>query len=703
MGIKKDIYSRITIAFAAMVIFSFAILWKIFSIQHMEGAYWRGLADSLTTRYSSIEADRGNIFSSDGHLLATSLPRFEIRFDSHAEGLSSEFFNQNVGSLSQSLANLFGDKTASDYRYELTNARNNRERYHLLKKDISYTQLIKLKEFSIFKEGQYKGGLIVKQMNTRYYPYKELANRTIGYVRKNGAKPVGLEARFDSVLSGIPGQKLEQKISGGNWMPVNDENEIDPQNGKDIITTIDVGIQDVAENALLKTLLKNNADHGCVIVMEVKTGAIKAIANLGRSRDSSYWEKYNYALGEAHEPGSTFKLASMMALLEDGYVKLSDTIDTEHGRKMYFNQTMKDAEDHGESRVTVKKCFAISSNVGVSKLVYNNYFKQPEKYLQHLRSWELDQPVGVDIPGERVPYIKNTNDKLWSRVSLPWMSVGYELNITPIRLLTFYNAVANNGVMVKPYIIQSVKEFGNTVKEYEPLVINPKICSDATLASVKQLLEDVVLEGTAHNLLNPYYSCAGKTGTAQITNDGGGYANKVYQSSFYGYFPAENPIYSVCVIVNAPSNGVYYGSAVAGPVFKEIADNIFSTNLNIHPSVEHDTTQYNPTLPIVKSGFSSDLQYLFHSLNIPFTGDDNGTWWQQTGIQQGVQLASMNETIQQGTVPDVIGMGLRDAIYLLESSGLKVVVQGTGVVKTQSLTAGTKFLKGQIISITLGS
>ena len=703
MGIKKDIYSRITIAFAAMVIFSFAILWKIFSIQHMEGAYWRGLADSLTTRYSSIEADRGNIFSSDGHLLATSLPRFEIRFDSYAEGLSSEFFNQNVGSLSQSLANLFGDKTASDYRYELTNARNNRERYHLLKKDISYTQLIKLKEFSIFKEGQYKGGLIVKQMNTRYYPYKELANRTIGYVRKNGAKPVGLEARFDSVLSGIPGQKLEQKISGGNWMPVNDENEIDPQNGKDIITTIDVGIQDVAENALLKTLLKNNADHGCVIVMEVKTGAIKAIANLGRSRDSSYWEKYNYALGEAHEPGSTFKLASMMALLEDGYVKLSDTIDTEHGRKMYFNQTMKDAEDHGESRVTVKKCFAISSNVGVSKLVYNNYFKQPEKYLQHLRSWELDQPVGVDIPGERVPYIKNTNDKLWSRVSLPWMSVGYELNITPIRLLTFYNAVANNGVMVKPYIIQSVKEFGNTVKEYEPLVINPKICSDATLASVKQLLEDVVLEGTAHNLLNPYYSCAGKTGTAQITNDGGGYANKVYQSSFYGYFPAENPIYSVCVIVNAPSNGVYYGSAVAGPVFKEIADNIFSTNLNIHPSVEHDTTQYNPTLPIVKSGFSSDLQYLFHSLNIPFTGDDNGTWWQQTGIQQGVQLASMNETIQQGTVPDVIGMGLRDAIYLLESSGLKVVVQGTGVVKTQSLTAGTKFLKGQIISITLGS
>lgn len=704
MGIKRDIYWRIAIAFMAMVVFALAILWKIFQIQTIDGNYWRAMADSLTTKYLAIDADRGNIYSSDNRLLATSLPSFEIRFDARAEGLENDYFNHAVVSLSDSLALLFHDKTSNDYRTELTDARKNNERYHLLKREISYTQLQKIKNFPIFRDGQYKGGLIVTQKNKRAYPFQLLANRTIGYVRDNGTKPVGLEAKFNSDLNGVKGKRLMQKISGGNWMPVNSDNELDPQNGKDIITTIDVSIQDVAENALLKTLLKNNADHGCVIVMEVKTGAIKAIANLGRSKDSIYWEKYNYALGEAHEPGSTFKLASMLALLEDGYIKLSDTVDTEHGRKVYGKQTMKDAEDHGESRVTIEKCFAISSNVGVSKLIYQNYYNEPDKYLKHLRDLQLDQPVGIEIPGERVPYIKNTKDKLWNKsVSLPWMAVGYELNITPIRLLTFYNAVANNGVMMKPYIVQSIQEYGQPVKEYEPYIINKKICSDVTLASLQELLKDVVREGTAQNLKNPYYSCAGKTGTAQITNDGGGYATKVYQSSFYGYFPAENPIYSICVIVNAPSNGVYYGSAVAGPVFKEIADNIFSTNLDIHPSVENDTTQFNATLPVVKTGFSSDLKFLFSKLDIPFINNEDGTWLQQITNDKLVELSSTNQTVRAGIVPNVTGMGLRDAIYLLESSGLTVTVNGVGVVKNQSLPAGTKISKGQLITITLNT
>ena len=367
---------------------------------------------------------------------------------------------------------------------------------------------------------------------------------------------------------------------------------------------------------------------------------------------------------------------------------------------------MKDAEDHGESRVTVKKCFAISSNVGVSKLIFQNYAKQPDKYLAHLRDMQLDQPVGIEIPGEKPPYIKTTTDKLWSHVSLPWMSVGYELNITPIRLLTLYNSIANNGMMMKPYIVQSIQEFGKPIKEFQPTIIKQKTCSDATLSAMKELLEDVVLEGTAHNLMNPYYSIAGKTGTAQITNDGGGYATKIYQSSFYGYFPAENPQYSICVVINNPSNGVYYGSAVAGPVFREIADNIFSTNLDMHPSVQKDTAHYNATLPIVKSGFSSDLQYLFNSLSIPFHEEGDGTWWQQLAgdkSQTAVQLLASNETVVAGVVPDVRGMGLRDAIYLLESSGLAVKVEGMGVVKNQSLPAGTKILKGQLITITLNT
>ncbi len=704
MGIKRDIYWRIAIAFIAMVVFAVAILWKIFQIQNVEGNYWRAMADSLTTRYVAIDADRGNIYSSDNRLLATSLPRFEIRFDAKAEGLENSYFNSTIGKLADSLAWLFNDKSSNDYRFELTNARKNNERYHLLKREISYTQLQAIKNFPIFRDGQYKGGLIVTQKNKRSYPFRVLANRTIGYVRDNGTKPVGLEAKFNNDLIGTQGKRLMQKISGGIWMPVNDDNELAPKNGKDIITTIDVSIQDIAENALLKTLLKNNADHGCVIVMDVKTGAIKAIANLGRDKDSVYKELYNYAIGEAHEPGSTFKLASMLSLLEDGYIKLTDTIDTEHGHKIYGKQNMKDAEDHGESRVTIKKCFAISSNVGVSKLINQNYYKNPDKFLKHLRDLKLDQPVGIEIPGERKPYIKNDSDKLWSAsVSLPWMSVGYELNITPLRLLTLYNAVANNGVMMKPYIVQAIQEYGQTSQEFAPVISIPKICSDATLISLKELLNEVVISGTAHNLFNPYYSVAGKTGTAQITNIGGGYVKHIYQSSFYGYFPADVPQYSIAVVINAPSNGVYYGSAVAGPVFKEIADNIFSTNLNIHPSIENDTVTYKATMPIVKTGSSSDLKYLFNNLKIPFINNEEGTWLQQVSSEKVVELISSNKSVVAGVVPDVKGMGLRDAIYLLESSGLQVRVDGIGVVKNQSLPAGTKILKGQLITITLNT
>ena len=704
MGIKRDIYWRIAIAFIAMVVFAVAILWKIFQIQNVEGNYWRAMADSLTTRYVAIDADRGNIYSSDNRLLATSLPRFEIRFDAKAEGLENSYFNSTIGKLAESLAWLFNDKSSNDYRFELTNARKNNERYHLLKREISYTQLQAIKNFPIFRDGQYKGGLIVTQKNKRSYPFRVLANRTIGYVRDNGTKPVGLEAKFNNDLIGTQGKRLMQKISGGIWMPVNDDNELAPKNGKDIITTIDVSIQDIAENALLKTLLKNNADHGCVIVMDVKTGAIKAIANLGRDKDSVYKELYNYAIGEAHEPGSTFKLASMLSLLEDGYIKLTDTIDTEHGHKIYGKQNMKDAEDHGESRVTIKKCFAISSNVGVSKLVNQNYYKNPDKFLKHLRDLKLDQPVGIEIPGERKPYIKNDSDKLWSAsVSLPWMSVGYELNITPLRLLTLYNAVANNGVMMKPYIVQAIQEYGQTSQEFAPVISISKICTDATLISLKELLNEVVISGTAHNLFNPYYSVAGKTGTAQITNIGGGYVKHIYQSSFYGYFPADVPQYSIAVVINAPSNGVYYGSAVAGPVFKEIADNIFSTNLNIHPSIENDTVTYKATMPIVKTGSSSDLKYLFNNLKIPFINNEEGTWLQQVSSEKVVELISSNKSVVAGVVPDVKGMGLRDAIYLLESSGLQVRVDGIGVVKNQSLPAGTKILKGQLITITLNT
>ncbi|HZF99776.1 MAG TPA: penicillin-binding transpeptidase domain-containing protein, partial [Chitinophagales bacterium] len=447
-GTKRDIFWRITIAYICVMLFGVAILWRVFQLQNVEGDYWRAMSDSLTTKYFTVEAERGNIYSTDGRLMATSLPVFEVRMDLRAEGLTDERFYKNVKQLGASLAQLFGDKSAAEYTNGLINARKNRSRYHLIRNNVSYTQMLKLKKFPLFELGQHKGGVIIIQKNKRLYPYEVLAKRTIGYVRENNVQPVGLEGQFNQHLTGEPGKRLMQKVSGGNWIPLNDDNEIESRNGRDVYTTIDISLQDIAENALEKTLIKNNANHGCAIVMEVATGKIRALANLGKMENGKYGETFNYAVGEALEPGSTFKLASMLALIEDGYVTPDDIVDVEYGRKQFFTQIMKDSEAHNKTKVTIKECFAISSNVGISKLVAQCYAKNPEGYLEHLRKMQLDQKTGIEVPGESKPYIKNTKDKHWSRVSLPWMSVGYETNISPLRMLTVYAAVANNGTMM---------------------------------------------------------------------------------------------------------------------------------------------------------------------------------------------------------------------------------------------------------------
>lgn len=697
-GTKKDIFWRIAIAYFAVVLFGFAITYKVFKTQNIEGNYWRSLSDSLTTRVESVEAERGNIYTADGRLLATSLPVFEIRMDLMAQGLDKKSFFENVNKLSNELANLFNDKDARSYSNELINARNSKERYHLIKANVNYIDLLKLKKFTLFSLGQNKGGLIVKQKNKRIYPYQRMAKRTIGYVRDNNIQAVGLEGYFNNYLSGTNGKRLEQKVNGGNWIPLNDEDEVDPLNGKDIYTTIDLGLQDLAENALLKTLVKNKADHGCVIVMEVKTGKIKAIANLG-IKDSTYQENFNYAIGEAHEPGSTFKLASMLCLLEDGFVDIDDSVDLERGQKRYYSQIMKDAEVHNLSKVSIKSCFAHSSNVGVSKLITEHYSGKPEKYISRLYSLGLNSKTNIEIPGESSPNIKNTSDKHWSRVSLPWMSVGYELNMTPLRLLTLYNAVANNGVMMKPYIVEAVKEYGQIVKEYKPVVTNQKICSEKTLSGLKEMLEAVIVEGTAKNLLNPHYSVAGKTGTAQIADSKYGYAKKVYQSSFIGYFPANNPIYSIAVVINNPTAGVYYGSAVAAPVFKEIADNVYASTFDMHPNANDSTKEYAQS--IIKSGFKDDVQEIYSILNINHQIINDGAWVKSNiDAEKNIELESVNIDATS-LIPNVTGMGLRDALYLLENKGLQVICQGYGNVANQSLKAGTVYTKGQKIYLTL--
>ena len=700
MGVKKDIFWRIGLAYMTLILLGIAIVWKVFYIQNVQGDHYRAMEDSITTKYIPVPAERGNIYSYDGRLLATSLPSFEIRMDLKADGLTNEIFRSNIDSLSLSLAQLFLDKSYLDYKKQFTAARKRADRYFLVKKNVTYPQLVELKQFPIFRLGQFKGGLIVIQQNKRDYPYKELANRTIGYMRDASVKPVGLEGSFNSDLTGVAGKRLVQKVSGGEFLPINDKNEIDPQNGKDVITTLDVNLQDVAENALLKTLVENEADHGCVVVMDVKTGAIRAIANLGRNDQGGYWEDYNYAVGEAHEPGSTFKLASMIALLEDGYVDIEDTVDVELGIHQYWRQTMRDAEHHNLRRITIKSAFAHSSNVGISKLVYQHYNRNPEQYLQHLRDLGLDKKLNIEIPGEQQPYIKNTKDTRFTRYSLPWMSVGYELRISPLQMLTLYNAVANGGVMMKPYMVQQVQEYGMPVKSFLPQVLNKKICSDKTLRALRELLGAVIDSGTARNLRNPNYSIAGKTGTAQIADEKHGYTTRIYQSSFVGYFPADTPLYSCIVVINAPSKGVYYGALVAAPVFKEIADKVYSTDLDLHAPI-FQVAQSKTIVPVTKDGYKSDLLLLCNELKINNRILSGNPWIESDTAGNSLQIEDKNIVERAGFVPDVTGMGLKDALYLLENSGLQVTVSGSGAVISQSISPGTEIQKGQSISISL--
>jgi len=700
MSTKKEIYWRIGLAYLCLLLFAAGILWQVFYIQNVKGSYYRSLIDSIVTKYESVPAERGNIYSADGRLLATSLPGFEIRMDMKADGLTNDVFNRGIDSLSYRMAKMFGDQSVSDYKKEFINARKRGDRYFLVNKNVTYPQLQTLKTFPIFRLGQFKGGFIAVQHNKRVYPYKELANRTIGYMRDASVQPVGLEGKFNDQLTGIPGKRLMQKVNGGQFLPINDKNEIDPQNGKDITTTIDVNLQDVAEDALMKSLTENKADHGCCVVMDVKTGAVKAIANLGKSGDGSYNEDYNYAVGECHEPGSIFKLASMISLLEDGYVNLNDTVDLELGVHQYWGQTMHDAEHHNLRRVNVISAFAHSSNVGISKLVNENYNKDPEKFLQHLRDLGLDKKLNVEVPGEQQPYIKNTKDKTFTRYSLPWMAVGYEVKVSPLQILALYNAVANNGTMMKPYFVQSVQEFGKPEEQFQPIVLKQKICSDQTLQSLHTLLEAVVDSGTAKNIHNTNYSIAGKTGTALIGDDKHNYTDKIYQSSFVGYFPADHPMYSCIVVVNAPSNGVYYGALVAAPVFKEIADKVYSTDLDEHPAIEVQLKD-SVSLPSVKSGYISDVNTVLAQLGISHSGKADGAWATASSNGNSILISDDNVKEQTGIVPDVRGMGLRDALYLLENCGLSVNVNGAGRVISQSILPNSEIKKGDEITITM--
>ncbi len=710
MEARKDILIRTYLLYTLVSFIGIAICLRVFYIQHVQGNKWRQEEANFTTSFRTIPAVRGNIYAEDGNLLATSLPYYDVAMDVNTEYMTDEVFDGKLDSLSICLASLFKDKSWNEYYKVLKTARDNGERYVMLHKSISYDDLQKLKRFPLIRMGKYKGGLIVEENNRRELPFRDLAERTIGYERDN-VQPVGLEGAYSSYLAGVDGQGLMTRTAGNIWVPLDNSQNLQPQNGCDIISTINVNYQDVAENALRTQLIKHHADHGCVVLMEVKTGRVLAIANLTRkdsvSMSNTYEEMYNYVTGESMEPGSTFKLFSLLVAMEDGLVNPTDTVNIEGGSHAYYDRVMKDAEHDAESgMVSVQRAFELSSNVGISKVIYKHYSNQPQKFVDGLCRLGINQPLHLSIPGEGMPMIPNPGDKHWYGTTLPWLSVGYGLTITPLQTLTVYNAVANNGVMVKPQFVDAIVRDGKVVRNFEPVIMNPAICSSNTLKKLRKLLEGVVLRGTASNLKNTVYQIAGKTGTAQIASKGQ-YKVKAkadYRASFVGYFPADNPQYSCMVVVNSPSADGYYGNITAGPIFREIADKVYANSIKIDPAIDDTIHKAKNNNLFVKNGNADDTYKVFQALDLISKEPADASPWLEFGMQDStltITGCNPQRQLEKGIIPDLRNMNAEDAIYLLESAHLRVSIKGSGAVKEQSLEPGTIYTKGERISLKL--
>lgn len=703
MDVKKDILWRVYLCFLGAIILGVIILGKAFYIQRFQGSYWKNMSDSLHLKYMPLNAERGTIYSEDGNMLSTSIPVFDVYIDFGAAGLrqhNGKRFYHNIDSLSFSLSNLFNDASAQDYKQKLQLAYKNEDRYFSLKKKISFDQYKQLRNFVLVREGRNKSGFIIDVRDNRVNPYVLLANRTIGLSRGDTSKNVGLERTYDSLLKGQTGQRL-MRYMAGVYVPV-DGAEIEPENGKDIITTIDTYIQDVAQNALMKMMVMNNSLHGTCIVMETATGKIKAIANLGRRPDGNYLEDYNYGIGKKTEPGSVFKLATLLALLEDKYVDTNTVVDCEGGSKQFYGLRIRDSH-LGAGKITVREAFARSSNVAFAKLAEQYYHDKPSRFYNHLHRLRLDTATGVDIVGQASPLIKKPGGKFWGKTTLPFMAHGYEELLTPLHMLMVYNAVANNGKMMKPYLVNAVRNMGIDIKKFSPTVIVEKICSNETLEKLKACLLDVVASehGTAHSLQTPLYSFAGKTGTAVTALDNRGYnkANKIYQSSFMGFFPYNNPKYSIAVVIqNGNDSKLAYGGVVAAPVFREVADKIYASSLASQPF--YQTTTVHDSIPYNYYGVKKDINAIVSVFNIPFLDSAVAGYWRTINMYNNNAVINQVST-QTAITPKVIGMGLKDAVYMLENYGLKVIAAGKGRVMYQSLPSGTTFSKGQTINIQL--
>ena len=702
MDVKRDILWRVYLSYILIVIVCITILGRAFYIQQVEGKYWRSLSDSLHQRIVEIPAARGTIYSEDGQMLSTNMPSFDIYIDFRVQPLhekSGKIFRENIDSLCISLANLFKDKSAEGYKNALTKAFEAKEGNYELRKKIDYREYLTLIKFPMFRLGRYKSGMIAQEKNFRLNPYENIGYRTIGLARDENK--VGLEKSYDTVLNGRNGRQLVRAIAGGVTVPVEEgQFEIEPETGKDIVSTIDVFIQEVTENALMKMMIKNEATSGVAMVMEVKTGKIKAIANLGKISEGVYREDLNYST-RVTEPGSTFKLVTLLSALENG-VKLEDKINLEGGLWSYGGRAVKDAETHGRHEATVLEAFEESSNVGMAKLMVNNFVSKPGVYFKQLSKLRLDATSGIDLMGEGRPQITKPGSKVWSATTLPWMGFGYAVAIAPIQTLTLYNSIANNGIMMRPYLVNAIKEEGRVIRAISPKAYPDTVASANTIKSLRIALEGVCTNGTAKKLFtNSLYKVAGKTGTALVANGKNGYAESIFQSSFVGYFPADNPQYTIAVIIiNHPHAANHFGASVAGPVWKEISDRLYSTyiqnKLNTLPSFSvKDSQLFNYSISKIS------LQKIATTLSISYKDSTKAAadWVNVNGM--GANVVSRSQIISDSTMPDISGLKLQDALWLCEKRGLLVSCIGKGKVVKQSIAQGAYISKGQQIQIEL--
>ena len=651
----KKIMTRFYIVICTMIIFSFLLMGKLIYIQVFEGERYKVIASNQTVKNVVLQPSRGNIYSEDGSLMATSVAQYEVRWDSKVP--SNSLYNNGKENLAKGLSSIL-QIPHTELIEKLENARMNNNRYMLVAKNLSYSKLKKIKSLPIFNLPSFKGGIIIEQQIKREHPLGKIAERTIGYELKslNGNYfRVGIEGAFGTYLRGEEGRRLKQRIANGQWKPINDVNEKEPTQGYDVFTTINLNIQDIAHSALLEQLEKYNADHGSAVVMESRTGKIRAIVNLGRTTENTYYEKLNYAVGELNEPGSTFKLISMIAALEDKVVDPEQLIDTGNGEIIFYNKyKVRDTKKGGYGLIPASKVFESSSNTGMVNIVYNHYKDDPSKFVNRLYNMGVNRSLGLSIKGEPEPKIPYPTDKDWDGLDLPWMAYGYGVAMTPLQILSFYNAIANDGELLRPKFIEKIANTGEKPQKiFKKEILNPSICSKETLTKIKSMLFNVVDKkwGTAYQIKDSLFDVAGKTGTCQLD-----YTKEEVQyiSSFVGYFPVENPIYSCIVVIHRPDKKLgYYGSTVAAPVFKKIAKKIYiSTPKEIN---------------IKRSEISISLEK--------------------------TKQTKTNKT----QIPDLIGKSNLDAISIAQKLGLNLKIIGEGRVIKQSIKAGTRIKEGELI------